>query len=169
MWRLTDPSAPCKSLKWPFLEASVLVERDFYPRFLCEGQWLGSFSGAQRKFAVLGQPGIGKSSFGVWLLMQQLRSNCTVVYSRGSTKARATPVVMHYVFHAGVAFKTSVADLGAVDALLSQPSVVHICDSLPPRLGDLCHQVLLTSPDPDVWRWFVMKEYARTAYFPLYN
>ena len=148
----------------------MLVERDFYSKFLFNGEWLSNFDGTQRKFVVLGQPGIGKSSFGIWLLAQLLRSNRTVVYSRNSTKARFTPVMMHYVFHRGMAFTTSpTSDLGAANALLAQPSVVHISDSLPPRLGDLCHKVLITSPDPDVWLWFAEKEYAQTAFFPLYN
>ena len=56
-----------------------------------------------------------------------------------------------------------------LNALLSQPSVVHISDSLPPRLGDCCHKVLITSPDPDIWRWFVEKEGAVQACFPPYD
>ena len=169
MWRLTKPAAPSETLVWPLLNMSVLVERDFYARFLSESKWLDSFSGSQRKIVVLGQPGIGKSSFGVWLLAQLLRSNRTVVYSRNSSMSRSHPVVAHYVFHAGVAFETSAADLGSVSTLLAQPSVVHISDSLQPRLQDLCHKILITSPDPGVWRWFVEKEYASTAYFPLFD
>jgi hypothetical protein len=33
----------------------------------------------------------------------------------------------------------------------------------------MCHKILIAPPDPDVWRWFVTKEFARTAYFPLYD
>ena len=169
MWRLTKPATPSDQLVWPLLNMSVLLERDFYTRFLSESQWLGDFSGSQRKIAVLGQPGIGKSSFGLWLLAQLLRRNRTVVYSRNSSMSSSLPMVAHYVFHAGVAFETSSADLSAVSMLLAQPSVVHISDSLQPRLPDLCHKVLITSPDPRVWRWFVEKEYASTAYFPLFD
>ena len=168
MWRLPDPVPPAQPLTWPLLDARVLVERDFYARFLSESQWLDNFSGPQRKVAVLGQPGIGKSSFGIWLLTQLLRSGRTVVYSRNSTKAGIAPVVLHYVFHAGSAFETSSADLGVLDALLDERSVVHISDSLPPRLRDKCHKVLITSPDPLVWGWFVNKEFATPAHFPPY-
>ena len=169
MWRLANPAAPSEALTWPLLRASALVERDFYARFLTEGQWLGDFSGAQRRMAVLGQPGIGKSSFGLWLLAQLLRSDRTVVYSRNSSMPRSPPIVVHYAFHGGVAFETATSDLGAVAALLAEPSVVHISDGLPPRLPDLCHKVLISPPDPCVWRWFVEKEHASTAYFPLYD
>jgi hypothetical protein len=168
MWRLPDPALPAQPLTWPLLDARALVERDFYARFLSESQWLDSFSGPQRKVAVLGQPGIGKSSFGVWLLTQLLRSGRTVVYSRNCTRAGTAPVVLHYVFHAGAAFETSSADLGVLDALLDERSVVHICDGLPPRMRDKCHKVLITSPDPLVWGWFVNKEFATPAHFPPY-
>jgi hypothetical protein len=173
MWRLHDASRhPAQPLQWPFLQASVLVERDFYARVLEGESWLGGlpeFGVRQRKLAVVGQPGIGKSSFGLWLLARLLRAGRTVVYTRCSTKARAVPAVQHYVFHRGVAFETASADVGAASALLSQPSVVHISDSLPPRLGDCCHKVLITSPDPDIWRWFVEKEGAVRASFPTYD
>lgn len=173
MWRLHDANHPEKPLPWPFLQASVLVERDFYARVLEGESWLGGLPSVcdakQRKLAVVGQPGIGKSSFGLWLLAQLLRSGRTVVYTRCSTRARAVPSTQHYVFHRGVAFETTSADLGAANALLSQPSVVHISDSLPPRLGDCCHKVLITSPDPDIWRWFVEKEGAVQACFPPYD
>jgi hypothetical protein len=169
MWRLSDPSDPSRPLAWPFLEALVLVERDFYARFLCESQWLGNFSGPQRKIAVLGQPGIGKSAFGVWLLAQLLRSGRTVVYSRDYAAPGAAADVKHFVYHRGIAFKLHSSELGCIDSLLDSPAVVHLCDGLKPRGGATCHQVLVTSPDPGVWRRFVQKEYASTAYFPLFD
>jgi hypothetical protein len=148
----------------------ALVERDFYSSFLSEGKWLGSFSGEQCKFAVLGQPGIGKSSFGLWLLAQLLRSKRTVVFSRNvSSKPGTSLTVTHFVFHSGVAFQTSSESYGALNELLAQPAVVHISDSLPPRQDDCCHKVLITSPDPAVWRLFVEKAYACLAFFPLYS
>ena len=170
MWRLHDCQG--QPLQWPFLQATALVERDFYARVLEGEPWLGGLpvrGARQRKLAVVGQPGIGKSSFGLWLLAKLLRAGRTVVYTRCSTKARAVPVTQHYVFHRGVAFETASAGLGAASALLSQPSVVHISDSLPPRLGDCCHKVLITSPDPDIWRGFVEKEGAVHACFPTYD
>ena len=169
MWHLSDPHDPLKPLLWPFLDAHVLVERDFYSHFLTDTKWLNSFSGEQRKFAVLGQPGIGKSAFGIWLLTQLLRSNRTVVYSRNFSKSGMAPDVKHFIFHRGTAFKTIKNNLGHVDKLLQVPSVVHLCDSIKPQGGDRCHKILISSPDPGVWRWFVLKEYARTAYFPLFN
>ena len=57
IWRLADPALPSEALTWPLLGVRALVERDFYPRLLSEGQWLGSLSGPQRRLAVLGQPG----------------------------------------------------------------------------------------------------------------
>ena len=173
MWRLHDASRPpAQPLQWPFLQASALVERDFYARVLEGEEWLGGLPARcarQRKLAVVGQPGIGKSAFGLWLLAGLLRAGRTVVYTRCSTRARAAPVVQHYVFHRGVAFETASAHLGAASALLAQPAVVHISDGLPPRLGDCCHKVLIAPPDPDTWRWFVEKEGAVLACFPAYN
>ena len=171
IWRLSHPAAPSAPLAWPLLGAQALVERDFYPRVLAEGQWLGGLSGAQRRLTVLGQPGCGKSAFGLWLLAQLLRSSRTVVYSRSSSAVgRATPLsVTHAVFHAGAAFELCHAGVAAVAPLLAQPSVVHLCDGLAPRLGDACHKVLLASSEPDAWRWFVEKEHSSTAHFPCYD
>lgn len=171
MWRLTSPHDATQPLRWPMLDHQVLLERDFYSRFFSEKKWLGSLAaaGPQRKFVVLGQPGIGKSAFGWWLVAQLLRSGRTVVYSRNSAK-RGTPTrEVHYVFHRNVGFRTIISDLGATHELLTHPSVVHICDSCKPLLEGDCHKIMLTSPDPDMWRWFVEKEFAGCVYFPLYN
>jgi hypothetical protein len=46
---------------------------------------------------------------------------------------------------------------------------VHLCDGIKPQGGDECHKVLITSPDPGVWRWFVEKEHAMPAYFPVFD
>ena len=165
LWRLCDPTDPSKPLNWPFLNAHVLLERDFYAQVLLESKWLGGLSGKQRMLTVLGQPGIGKSAFGLWLLAHLLRTNRTVVYSRNFSKSDKLSDVKHMVFHRGVAFK--ITDLDSVDMLLNDPSVVHLCDSIKPIGAGHCHKVLITSPDPDVWRWFVQKEGAKTAYFPV--
>lgn len=156
-------------MKWPFLDMHVLVERDFYAPLLSEDQWLGGLTGTQRRLAVLGQPGIGKSAFGLWLLAHLIRVNRTVVYSRNFTKSGSLPDVKHVIFHRGVAFNTATADLGPANSLLSDPSVVHLCDSIKPSGAALCHKVLIASPDPGVWRWFVEKEYASAAHFPLHS
>jgi hypothetical protein len=171
LWRLSSPFDASKSLDWPMLQCRVLLERDFYARFFTEKKWLGSLppGGPQCKLVVLGQPGIGKTAFGWWLIAQLLRSGRTVVYSRNSAK-RGTPVdEAHFVFHRGVALETLAPFVNAASNLLSDPSVVHICDSRKPTLDGRCHKIMLTSPDPDLWRWFVEKEYADTAYFPLYS
>jgi hypothetical protein len=122
MWRLSHPAHPSQPLKWPFLGAWALVERDFYSRFLREGQWLGGLEGQQCKVAVLGHPGIGKSAFGVWLLAQLLRSNRTVVYSRKFSKPGVAADVKHFVYHRGAAFKLRSSELGCIDALLQDPA-----------------------------------------------
>jgi hypothetical protein len=118
---------------------------------------------------VLGQPGIGKSAFGVWLLAQLLRSGRTVVYSRSFAKSGVAADVKHFVYHRGTAYKVRGSELGCIDSLLQDPAVVHLCDSIKPQGGDECHKVLITSPDPGVWRWFVEKENAKPAYFPLFD
>lgn len=178
-WRLWSSTKPSQPLLWPFLKAHVLLERDFYRDFLTQGQWLGDFVRSpigggkeeeQRKFAVLGQPGIGKSSFGLWLLAQQLQQGRTVVYTRNTARAGYDPThLAHYVFHTGVAFKTDTAELGGAENILGHPDAIHICDSQAPRLVDNCHQVLITLPDPNVWLWYVEKERAKAVYFPLYS
>lgn len=130
LWRLCHPRDVSLPLKWPSLDQEVMVERDFYTRFFHDKKWLGGLhaDGPQRKFVVLGQPGIGKTAFGWWLVAQLLRSSRTVVYSSNSAKRGTPPDMAHYVFHRGAAFEI-VTDLGAVTSLLAQPSVVHICDS----------------------------------------
>lgn len=97
------------------------------------------------------------------------RPCCTVVYSRNFSKAGAAPDARHFVFHRGATFQTAASDLGALNALLEDLTVVHVCDSMKPRGGDGCHKLLITSPDPAVWRWFVMKEFATTVFFPLFS
>jgi hypothetical protein len=169
LWRLYDPADPSQPLKWPYLNAHVLLERDFYARLLTEEKWLGGLSGKQRVLAVLGQPGIGKSSFGLWLLAHLLRSKRTVVYSRNFSKSLAIPDIQHVVFFGGQAFVTATADLGPAGMLLSDPSVVQLCDSIKPSATARCHKVLITSPDPSLWRWFVEREFARAVYFPLHE
>jgi hypothetical protein len=171
MWHLSHPEDPSMPLLWPFLEAQVLVEREFYSRYLCEDQWLGSLAGArQRKCTVLGQPGNGKSAFGTWLLAHLLRSGRTVVYTRNFSRPGSALDLQHYVFHRGAAFQTATADLGPAHSLLQEPTVVHLCDGIKPQSGGRCHKVLITSSDDSaVWRWFVLKEYAGTAYFPLFS
>lgn len=161
MWRLADSSS------WPVLEREVMVERDFYQRFFKEEEWLGKFSvGKRRKVAVLGQPGIGKSSFGIWLLTHLLREKRTVVYSIDASKHGGPLNLTQYVFHRGVAFIP--LHKAYLDLLLGNPAVVHIYDSITPNLGEECHQVLITSPDPTVWNPFV-KAGAKTVFFPLFN
>ena len=172
LWRLHSPHDASQSLAWPLSALRVLLERDFYARVLVDKRWLGALpvEGPQRKCVVLGLPGVGKSAFGWWLITQLLRSGRTVVYSCNSAKRGTPPDMIHYVFHRGVAFETLDSDLGAKASLLfSHPSVVHICDSCKPSLRGHCHKVMLSSPDPDMWRWFVDKEFADTAYFPLYS
>jgi hypothetical protein len=153
------------------LDQKVVLERDFYSRFFSEEKWLGSLpaNGPQRKFAVLGQPGIGKSAFGLWLLLQLLRNGRTVVYSRNSAQRGGPFREVHFVFHRNVALSTLTADLGAVRDLLSERSVVHICDSCKPTLEGHCHKIMISSPDPYIWRWFVEKEFAKMVYFPLFS
>ena len=171
LWRMVSPHDGSTPLVWPSLRREVLLERDFYSRFFNDDKWLGSLpvDGPQRKFVVLGHPGIGKSAFGVWLIAQLLRGGRTVVYSHNSAKIGSTPDTKHFVFHRGVALRTTLPYVDAAMHLLSDPSVVHICDSCKPTLDDPCHQIMLTSPDPDMWRWFVEKEFARSVYFPVYT
>lgn len=103
------------------------------------------------------------------LQAQPLPAGRTVVFSRNSAELGTPPEMKHFVFHRGVALQTVKADLGAAIDLLSDPSVAHICDSCKPTMDNPCHKIMLTSPDPDMWRWFVEKEFARTAYFPLHS
>lgn len=156
-------------MHWPYLQQRVLLQRDFYDAFLTSDAWLGRLprGGPQRKVIVLGQPGIGKSSFGLWLLAQLLRDGRTVVYSRNSSQRRLA--MDHVIFHRGVAFETDLDDIGPAKHLLSSRDVVHICDSCEPRQRSECHKVLITSPDPTVWSWFHEKDGAIKAVFPLYS
>jgi len=70
LWRLCHPRDVSLPLKWPSLDQAVMVEHDFYTRFFHDKKWLGGLSadGPQRRVLVLGQPGIGKTAFGWWLV-----------------------------------------------------------------------------------------------------
>lgn len=164
LWRLCHPRDVSLPLKWPSLDQEVMVERDFYTRFFHDKKWLGGLhaDGPQRKFVVLGQPGIGKTAFGWWLVAQLLRSSRTVVYSSNSAK-RGTPQTWHIMSFIGVQPLKSSQTLALLRACLrNRLSCIF-------ATAGRCHKVMLTSPDPDMWRWYVEKEFADTAYFPLYN
>lgn len=171
LWRLRDPQDEFVALKWPILDQHVLIERDFYADFLTNAKWLGALpkNGPRRQVAVVGQPGTGKSSFAVWLITMLLRGERTVVFSRNGAQRGAPVSIVNFVFHRGVVFRTYTPDLGAAFMLLSQPSVVHVYDSLGPGGETRCHDVLVTSPDPDIWLWFVTKSFATRCTFPLYS
>ena len=101
------------------------------------------------RFIVLGNPGIGKTSFGYYVLYRALRAGRTVVYLAG--KARRT-----YIFSAASVLsvtKASTADLEELD----DPRTVFICDSVTPPVVN-AFTLLITSPRRD--RWY---EYSKTA------
>ena len=120
-------------------------------------------------FAILGNPGIGKSIFGRFLFFLAVHKtgDRAVVYINGSSK--------NGVFLQGDAiWKFRCSDSGGIpqdvaDALLS-PTSIFICDSMaPPALEGGAFTVLITSPDRRVWYEWTKQARAKLIVFPVWT
>ena len=133
------------SVAWPTLHSPVLFVRDFYKPFfddVLNGLRRNSSSISEKgvaiaKVVVCGNPGIGKSAFGMYAVFRALKDGRTVVY------ASAKLLPKNLLFKDGVVY--SVKDLDDLALVLSDFNTVLICDSLTPPVCN-AFTMMVTSP-----------------------
>eukprot|EP00047_Mylnosiga_fluctuans_P000227 m.188750 g.188750 ORF g.188750 m.188750 type:complete len:720 (-) comp10032_c1_seq1:1216-3375(-) len=97
---------------------------------------------------VLGNPGIGKTYFGLYLLLRAIRAKRTVVYYNVVIRPNAA-----FLFTAsGEALALKPSD-ERIEAALHLSSTLYIVDSFPPPIYDCC-TVLITSPNRSIFKDF---------------
>lgn len=155
---------------FPVIEASTLFVRNFY-----EGCYTGPLNQFQpnssictignrryTKFIIFGNPGIGKSAFGLYLLFKAIHCNRNVVY-----------ITCKY-HHAWIFFKdgivTPISKTGNLEALpiVNSPDTVVICDSMKPPFVP-AFTILITSPRFSHWVEFASAEGCYRLIFPVFS
>ena len=153
-----------KDVEWPQLGSAPLFVRHFYHG--CFTGPLQSFTADRkakyRKFVIIGNPGIGKSAFGCYLLYQAIRAKRTVVYHGFKSDD------MVDVFHRDGRV-TRTKGLTERDlSVLNDHAVVYISDGITPHRTK-AFTVLITSPDRNVW-WHFNKSVGCTYMcFPVFS
>ena len=147
---------------WPNLFSNVLFVRDFYPAFFENVlEELSANLAKFRKFIVCGNPGIGKSAFGLYVLYRSVKAGRTVVYSVSKLSSA-------YVFKDGNIYSCTQLNTPAVHKLLSSPDTVYISDGLAPPAVDAV-TLLITSPRKEVWHAFDKNTDCRMFHFPVFS
>lgn len=160
-----------EGIEWPQLEAMPLFVRPFYTDFY-EGV-LGSLdpscTAQMRKATIIGNAGIGKSTFGLYLLLRAVQEKRTVIY-------RSEKVENVFIFHGDgrvdsfdkVAFALDLNANIKVGQLLADMSTVYICDGIvAPSVN--AFTILITSPKRERWREFDKNSGAERFYFPVFS
>ncbi|KAF0774649.1 hypothetical protein AaE_001650 [Aphanomyces astaci] len=118
---------------------SQLFVRPCYPPLwkLC---WKSIHDPLFPHLVILGNPGIGKTFFGFFILLQLARENKTVIYECGLSKSR-------YLFAGDTVVKGSQDDFVGI---LDLPTTYYIVDAVRP-LKCPAMTILLTKPIHEVW------------------
>ena len=74
-----------RGVEWPMLESSTLFVRDFYAPLV--DSIFKRFEVPHLNYLVLGNPGIAKSAFGLYVLFRALREGRNVIFLAGKMKA----------------------------------------------------------------------------------
>ena len=153
-----------KDVKWPQLGAEPLFVRHFY-----HGCFTGPLQSLTqdpdvkyRKFVIIGNPGIGKSAFGCYLLYQAIRAKRTVVYH--SFKGGGWVNIFH---SDGKVSRTDGLNTSS-RSLLDNPSTVYISDSITPETN-YAFTVLITSPCRERWYEYSKSSDCRILCFPVFS
>uniref|UniRef100_A0AAV1TQZ5 Crinkler effector protein N-terminal domain-containing protein n=1 Tax=Peronospora matthiolae TaxID=2874970 RepID=A0AAV1TQZ5_9STRA len=110
-----------------------------------------------RNLVILGNPGIGKTFFGYFILLYLARRTETVVYdAAGSTK--------RFLFHGKQAVVGTRNDF---EGILGQSETFYVVDGFEPKVYE-AKTILLTSPQPTVWRTFY-KVHCERFYMPVWT
>jgi len=155
------------SVAWPTLHSPVLFVRDFYKPFfddVLNGLRRNSSSISEKgvaiaKVVVCGNPGIGKSAFGMYALFRALKDGRAVVYASAKQ-------LQYYVFEGGHVF--AIDSLKAVPHLLSMSDTVLICDSLTPPLCN-AFTMMVTSPRKERWHEYDKEMDCQMFFFPVFS
>ena len=152
-------------VKWPQLGALPLFVRHFY-----EGCYVGPLQcftanphAKYRKIIILGNPGIGKSAFGCYLLWRAIRERRTVVYMSDKH-------IDSWVFHTNGEVQPFMAENIKLVPALRNPATVFIADSIeggPPAVE--AFTIVLSSPKRSRWKELHKADDAIRLFFPVYS
>uniref|UniRef100_A0AAV1TTW0 Crinkler effector protein N-terminal domain-containing protein n=1 Tax=Peronospora matthiolae TaxID=2874970 RepID=A0AAV1TTW0_9STRA len=106
---------------------------------------------------ILGNPGIGKTFFGYFILLHLARRNETVVFEPARGEDR-------FLFCGGTAVAGSNTDYKDV---LNQSETFYVVDAIAP-INYAAKTILLTSPRPKVWKAF-HKDHCKRFYMPVWT
>lgn len=115
----------------------------------------------KRNTIITGNQGIGKSTFGIYLVWFALTKNRTVVYH---TEDRFFMLKPNGSVHYCSSFEA--------DNLLHDPAIIYIADSTKPRYQySCCITILITSPDEQRYHGFYNKAHMEPIFrvFPLWT
>jgi hypothetical protein len=121
---------------------SVIYVRPCYPALLALCMTMVEIPETPH-LIILGNPGIGKTYFGYFLLFHLARQGATVVYERGRKN-------MRYLFSPQLIARGGLSDFTET---LDDPATFYIVDASKP-VDALCKVILLSSPRRDVWYSF---------------
>ena len=149
----------------PFKQLSALLNvdrifvRDFYDKFI--EHKLKNFElsmNTNRGAVIMGTPGIGKSTFGWYMVWKALQMGKTVIYNQ------------YFYPQAFVIFHGNerVQVCHYIPSEYDNPNTVLVVDSLVPR-SSRCFTVLVTSPDRGVVKEFLKVPGVKRHFFPLYT
>lgn len=113
---------------------------------------------------ILGTPGIGKTFFAFFMMQKLAKEGVTVVYHNAVWEAT-------YLFtKTGCSFVAGDVKVGEAEFLnhIYDPRTVYICDSAKPAGGLPCRQLLITSPNPVVWK-DITKQIGLVRYMPVWT
>ena len=154
--------------QWPTLHSPVLFVRHFYEPFY--GSVLNGMkafksadtgAGFVAKVILCGNPGIGKSAFGMYALFRAVRDGRTVVYASAKSGE-------YLLFEGGAVHEVnSLRDVYARQ-LLAKPETVLICDSMVPPVCK-AFTLLVTSPRKDRWHEFYKEMDCTMLFFPVFT
>jgi hypothetical protein len=152
---------------WPQLGGKPLFVRSFYEGCF-EGVLNsldppGGAAAAVRKFTVIGNEGIGKSSFGLYVLWRAVQARRTVVYV-------SDRVHEAFILHGDGRAEAFTADHFnfRTRGVLSARTTVLICDGVKPPIVD-AFTLLITSPVRERWKEFNKASDARRLCFPVFS
>lgn len=146
---------------WPDMASPLLFVRHFYApcweSVMAKGE--SKDLSLQRKFVVMGTPGIGKSAFGLYILWRALMEGKTVIYKTRKRDAKA------FLFRDGKVF-----DVQRIASLpeISKPSTILIVDGMEPP-SENAFTVLITSPLRERWKEFVKTKGVQELIFPVFS
>ena len=146
---------------WPDMASPLLFVRHFYApcweRVMAKGE--SKDLSLQRKFVVMGTPGIGKSAFGLYILWRALMEGKTVIYKTRERDAKA------FLFRDDKVF--TVPQIAYIPEI-SEPSTILIVDGLEPP-SENAFTLLITSPLRERWKEFVKTKGVQELVFPVFS